>query len=65
MSMGSEFGDVFLNHSFLGQGSQFGNSGASSVYRHKGFLELLFKIIPCPEGRGVLGESLFIVICGP
>ena len=63
--MGLEFGDVFLDHSFLSQGSQLGNSGASSVYRHKGFLEFLFKIVPCPEARGVLGESLFIVVHSP
>ena len=65
MSMGSEFSDVFLDCSFLGQGSQLGNSGASGVYRHKGFLEFFFKIIPSPEARGVLGEGLFIVVCSP
>jgi len=63
--VGSKFGDVFLNHSLLGQGSQLGNSGASGVYRHKGFLEFLFKIVPCPEARGILGKSLLVVVHSP
>jgi len=65
MSVDSEFSDILLDHSLLGQGSQLGDSGASGVYRHKGFLELLFKNFPSPEARGVLGESLFVIVCGP